>query len=68
MTLTQFFLYLSPIVCTQDWLEIYNVFKTGNVRLIGRYCATSAPGQKNCCIVLIWTALWDVRSSYINEG
>lgn len=30
--------------CTEDWLEIYVLFRDGNDRFIGRFCGTTAPG------------------------
>jgi len=32
------------LVCTDDWLEIYNVYKDGTEKIVGRYCGTTAPG------------------------
>ncbi|KRT80064.1 CUB domain-containing protein, partial [Oryctes borbonicus] len=32
------------IVCQEDWLEIFNVYRDGTEKLIGRYCGMSAPG------------------------
>lgn len=34
----------STIACSEDWLEIYILFRDGNDRFIGRYCGTTAPG------------------------
>ena len=31
-------------LCTQDWLEIYQLFQDGSEELVGRYCSTSSPG------------------------
>lgn len=31
-------------VCQEDWLEIYNVYRDGTEKLVGRYCSTTAPG------------------------
>lgn len=31
-------------VCTEDWLEIYNLYRDGTEKLIGRYCGMTAPG------------------------
>jgi len=31
-------------LCTQDWLEIYQLFQDGTEELVGRYCSTSSPG------------------------
>ncbi|XP_066904535.1 cubilin isoform X2 [Halyomorpha halys] len=33
-----------PTICTEDWLEIYNLYRDGTEKLIGRYCAMTAPG------------------------
>lgn len=30
--------------CTEDWLEIYVLFRDGSDRFIGRYCGFTAPG------------------------
>lgn len=31
-------------VCKEDWLEIYNIYKDGTEKLVGRYCGMTAPG------------------------
>lgn len=31
-------------VCTEDWIEVYEVFPSGREYKLGRYCASSAPG------------------------
>ncbi|XP_049849877.1 cubilin isoform X2 [Schistocerca gregaria] len=31
-------------MCTEDWLEVYNKYKDGTEKLIGRYCGMTAPG------------------------
>ncbi|KAF5284497.1 hypothetical protein FQA39_LY17032 [Lamprigera yunnana] len=31
-------------VCQEDWLEIYNTYRDGTEKLIGRYCGMTAPG------------------------
>ncbi|XP_050533066.1 cubilin-like [Daktulosphaira vitifoliae] len=31
-------------VCTDDWLEIYNIYNDNTEKLIGRYCGKIAPG------------------------
>ncbi|XP_063244265.1 cubilin [Bacillus rossius redtenbacheri] len=31
-------------ICQEDWLEIYNVYRDGTEKLIGRYCGQTAPG------------------------
>lgn len=31
-------------VCKQDWLEIYNIYKDGTEKIVGRYCGMTAPG------------------------
>jgi hypothetical protein len=28
----------------EDWLEIYQIYKDNSEELVGRYCASSAPG------------------------
>ncbi|GLH08018.1 Cubilin homolog [Gryllus bimaculatus] len=30
--------------CQEDWLEMYNMYRDGTEKLIGRYCGTTAPG------------------------
>ncbi|KAF4525770.1 hypothetical protein B566_EDAN002032 [Ephemera danica] len=30
--------------CQEDWLEIYNMYKDGTEKLIGRYCGLTGPG------------------------
>lgn len=32
-------------VCTEDWLEIFILFRDGSDRFIGRYCGFTAPGK-----------------------
>lgn len=32
------------LVCTDDWLEIYNIYKDGTEKIVGRYCGMTAPG------------------------
>lgn len=39
-----FFVYLNSAACSEDWLEIYILFRDGNDRFIGRYCGNTAPG------------------------
>ncbi|XP_031332615.1 cubilin isoform X4 [Photinus pyralis] len=31
-------------VCEEDWLEIYNTYRDGTEKAIGRYCGMTAPG------------------------
>ncbi|XP_039289954.1 tolloid-like protein 2 [Nilaparvata lugens] len=31
-------------VCQEDWLEMYNLYRDGTAKLIGRYCGMTAPG------------------------
>ncbi|XP_060879862.1 LOW QUALITY PROTEIN: tolloid-like protein 1 [Metopolophium dirhodum] len=31
-------------VCKEDWLEIYNIYKDGTEKIVGRYCGMTAPG------------------------
>lgn len=31
-------------MCQEDWLEVYNVYRDGTEKIIGRYCALTAPG------------------------
>lgn len=31
-------------VCHEDWLEIYNTYRDGTEKVVGRYCSTTAPG------------------------
>lgn len=31
-------------ICQEDWLEIYNLYRDGKEKLIGRYCGMTAPG------------------------
>lgn len=31
-------------VCKEDWLEIYNIYKDGTEKVVGRYCGMTAPG------------------------
>lgn len=35
---------LRTSACSEDWLEIYILFRDGNDRFIGRYCGNTAPG------------------------
>lgn len=37
-------LFFRPLACTEDWIEIYIIFREGNDRFIGRYCGVTAPG------------------------
>lgn len=37
-------LIFSTIACSEDWLEIYILFRDSNDRFIGRYCGNTAPG------------------------
>uniref|UniRef100_A0A8D8LL53 CUB domain-containing protein 2 n=1 Tax=Cacopsylla melanoneura TaxID=428564 RepID=A0A8D8LL53_9HEMI len=30
--------------CHEDWLEMYNLYKDGTEKLIGRYCGMTTPG------------------------
>lgn len=32
------------LVCTEDWLEMYVLFRDGSDRFMGRYCGFTAPG------------------------
>ncbi|XP_045469321.1 cubilin isoform X2 [Harmonia axyridis] len=32
------------VLCQEDWLEIYNVYRDSTEKMVGRYCSTSAPG------------------------
>lgn len=34
----------SSTACSEDWLEIYILFRDGNDRFIGRYCGATSPG------------------------
>lgn len=34
----------STTACSEDWLEIYILFRDGNDRFIGRYCGATSPG------------------------
>lgn len=36
--------FSSTIACSEDWLEIYILFRDMNDRFIGRYCGNTAPG------------------------
>lgn len=36
------------LVCTDDWLEIYNIYRDGTEKIIGRYCGMTAPGPLEC--------------------
>lgn len=36
--------FTRPVACSEDWLEIYILFRDGNDRFIGRYCGNTAPG------------------------
>ncbi|XP_065169996.1 bone morphogenetic protein 1 isoform X3 [Atheta coriaria] len=31
-------------VCQEDWLEIFNVYRDGTERIVGRFCGMTAPG------------------------
>ncbi|XP_050436829.1 cubilin-like [Adelges cooleyi] len=31
-------------VCTEDWVEIYNIYKDNTEKIVGRYCGMTAPG------------------------
>lgn len=31
-------------VCQEDWLEIFNVYRDGTEKIVGRYCSMTAPG------------------------
>ena len=31
-------------MCQEDWLEMYNTYKDGTEKLVGRYCGMTAPG------------------------
>ncbi|XP_024085153.1 cubilin isoform X2 [Cimex lectularius] len=31
-------------ICFEDWLEMYNLYRDGTEKLIGRYCGMTAPG------------------------
>lgn len=31
-------------MCQEDWLEIYNIYRDGMEKLLGRYCGMTAPG------------------------
>lgn len=31
-------------MCTEDWIEIYILFRDNNDRFLGRYCGLTAPG------------------------
>ncbi|XP_021914332.1 cubilin isoform X4 [Zootermopsis nevadensis] len=31
-------------ICQEDWLEMYNTYKDGTEKLVGRYCGMTAPG------------------------
>jgi len=39
----QYFLF-RVFVCKEDWLEIYNIYKDGTEKIVGRYCGMTAPG------------------------
>jgi hypothetical protein len=45
-----FFFFINVIflfrvfVCKEDWLEIYNIYKDGTEKIVGRYCGMTAPG------------------------
>lgn len=43
-TILFFILNDRVLVCTDDWLEIYNVYKDGTEKIVGRYCNKTAPG------------------------
>lgn len=32
------------VVCQEDWLEMFNIYRDGTEKLIGRYCGMTAPG------------------------
>lgn len=38
------FSFRRATVCQEDWLEIFNVYRDGTEKLIGRYCGMTAPG------------------------
>ncbi|XP_063909053.1 dorsal-ventral patterning tolloid-like protein 1 isoform X2 [Zophobas morio] len=31
-------------VCQEDWLEVYNIYRDGTEKIVGRYCGMTAPG------------------------
>lgn len=37
-------LFYRSELCQDDWLEIYNMYRDGTEKLIGRYCSMTAPG------------------------
>lgn len=39
-----FVLFFRLSACTEDWVEIYVLFRDGVERFIGRYCGTTSPG------------------------
>lgn len=38
------FFYYSSVICYEDWLEMYVVYRDNNDRFLGRYCGMTAPG------------------------
>ncbi|CAA9999332.1 unnamed protein product [Nesidiocoris tenuis] len=32
------------LICQEDWLEMYNLYRDGTEKLTGRYCSMTAPG------------------------
>lgn len=38
------YFFFSMSVCQEDWLEMYNMYRDGTEKLIGRYCGMTAPG------------------------
>lgn len=30
--------------CQEDWLEVFNIYRDGDERIVGRYCSMTAPG------------------------
>ena len=42
--LTNFIEFRSTSVCSEDWLEMYVLYRDGTDRFLGRYCGFTAPG------------------------
>lgn len=37
-------IHFRSLACSEDWLEIFVLFRGGSERFLGRYCGVTAPG------------------------
>lgn len=37
-------IHFRALACSEDWLEIFVLFRGGSERFLGRYCGVTAPG------------------------